>query len=387
MRLAGPGAGRLDDVRVDRALGQPLHVVAQFPGLLFEHLDEQVADDLALALGIVDAFQGGEKPRLGIHADHLHPHVLGERGHDLVAFPVAQQAVVDEHAGQLIAERLVQQRGDHRGIHPAGKPQQDTVPTDTVAHRSDAVLDDVAGRPQRCAVAQIDDETLQDALPLAGMGDFGMKLQAVEAALVVRDAGDRGAFGARDELEAGRQFGDLVAMTHPDIQQAVALGTGMVLDIREQPRMPVGTHPGIAVFMPVRRLHPAPELLRHSLQSIANAEHRHAQLENQRRHPRREVGGHGLGPAGENDAAGMEHADLALLHIPGMDFAIDAGLAHTPCDQLGVLGTEIQNQDPVGMNVAVCVHGRRWPGGIKGNLVHRRGAEHAGKRHVMFLDF
>ena len=52
----------------------------------------------------------------------------------------------------------------------------------------------------------------------------------------------------------------------------------------------------------------------------------------------------------------MEHADLALLHVPGMDLAIDAGLAHAPRDQLGVLGTEIQDQDAVGMYVAVCVH-------------------------------
>jgi hypothetical protein len=34
-----------------------------------------------------------------------------------------------------------------------------------------------------------------------------------------------------------------------------------------------------------------------------------------------------------------------------VDFAIDAGLAHTPCNQLGVLGTEIQYQDPVCMDV------------------------------------
>src|SRR4051812_32568537 len=54
------GAGRLDDVRVDRPLREPSGVAdsLRFP---LEHLDEELADDLALLLGIRDAAQGGEE--------------------------------------------------------------------------------------------------------------------------------------------------------------------------------------------------------------------------------------------------------------------------------------------------------------------------------------
>jgi hypothetical protein len=53
-----------------------------------------------------------EEPCLGVDADHLHAHVLRERFHHLVAFAQAQQAVIDEHADELLADRTMQQRAD-----------------------------------------------------------------------------------------------------------------------------------------------------------------------------------------------------------------------------------------------------------------------------------
>ncbi len=72
-------------------------------------VDEQPADDLALLLGIDDAGQGVQKPFLSIDPDHPHAQMLTEGGHHLIAFMQAQQAGIDEHAGQLRANRPVQQ--------------------------------------------------------------------------------------------------------------------------------------------------------------------------------------------------------------------------------------------------------------------------------------
>src|SRR3546814_12934652 len=115
--LAGLAAGRLDDIRIDRALREELHV-RNLRGFLVEYIDEQFADDLALGLRIADAFQRTEKPRFGIDANALHAEMIGEDLHDLIAFVMAQQAVIDEHAGKLRADSLVQQRPDHRRIDP-----------------------------------------------------------------------------------------------------------------------------------------------------------------------------------------------------------------------------------------------------------------------------
>src|SRR3546814_12968532 len=62
--LAGLAAGRLDDIRIDRALREELHV-RNLRGFLVEYIDEQFVDDLALGLRIADAFQRTEKPQIG----------------------------------------------------------------------------------------------------------------------------------------------------------------------------------------------------------------------------------------------------------------------------------------------------------------------------------
>ena len=72
----------------------------------------------------------------------LHAHVLGQGVHDLVAFLAAQQAGVDEDAGELVADGLVQQRRHHRGIDAAGQAQQHVVVADLFADPRHLVGDD-----------------------------------------------------------------------------------------------------------------------------------------------------------------------------------------------------------------------------------------------------
>ena len=84
----------------------------------------------------------------GVGADHLDAHVLGEHGHHLLAFVQAQQAVVDEDAGQLVADGLVQQRGNHGGVNAAGQAEQDVVGADLGANLGDGVFSDLRRRPQ-----------------------------------------------------------------------------------------------------------------------------------------------------------------------------------------------------------------------------------------------
>src|SRR3546814_4064832 len=84
-----------------------------------------------------------------VDADHAHAHVLGHGRHHLVAFLPAQQAGVDEYAGQLVADRPVQQRGNDRRIDAAREAEDHFVRTDLLAHARNLVVDDVGRRPQR----------------------------------------------------------------------------------------------------------------------------------------------------------------------------------------------------------------------------------------------
>ena len=96
-------------------------------------------------------------------------------------------------------------------------------------------------------------------------------------------------------------------------------------------------------------LHLAAQLGRHGLHAIANAQHRHTQLEYGLRGA---VGGfliHAGMAARQNHA--LERAILGIgahpviRHIAGVDFAKNMGIAHAPGNQLGDLGAEIKNED------------------------------------------
>ena len=138
---AGAAAG-LDDVGVERALHEELDVLAVRAGLgddlarrLLEDPDELAADDLALLLGVADAGERGEE-LLG-RVDDLQLHAGGgdEVPLDLLGLARAQQAVVDEHAGQLVADRALHERRGDRRVDAAGQPADDLLAADLRADR------------------------------------------------------------------------------------------------------------------------------------------------------------------------------------------------------------------------------------------------------------
>src|SRR5690606_13478288 len=97
----------------DRALRKPANAL-ELRCLFLKDLHEQATDDLALAFWIGLAFERVQETIFGIHANDAHAHVLGEGLHDLIAFAVTEQAVIDEHARELIADRPMQKRSHDR---------------------------------------------------------------------------------------------------------------------------------------------------------------------------------------------------------------------------------------------------------------------------------
>jgi hypothetical protein len=62
----------------------------------------------------------------------------GEHVHHHVALVEAQQAVVDEHAGELVADGAVDQGRGHRGIDAAGQAQDHFLVADLLRIASTA---------------------------------------------------------------------------------------------------------------------------------------------------------------------------------------------------------------------------------------------------------
>ena len=107
-------AAGLDDVGVERPLDEEAHVT-EAACLLLEDTDELLADDLALLLRVGDAGEPREEALLRLHVDERHVEVAAERLHHLLGLVLAQEAVVDEDARELVADGLVhEERRDRR---------------------------------------------------------------------------------------------------------------------------------------------------------------------------------------------------------------------------------------------------------------------------------
>ncbi len=73
----------LDDVGIERALGEEVGA-ADLRSLRLEHLDEMLADGLALRLGVGDARQRVQELLLGVHVHERNVVVIAEEAHHLL---------------------------------------------------------------------------------------------------------------------------------------------------------------------------------------------------------------------------------------------------------------------------------------------------------------
>ena len=66
------------------------------------------------------------------------------------------------------------------------------------------------------------------------MCDFRMELQRVITTSFIGHAGDGHITRRSNRLETGGQSHDLIAVTHPDIEQTVPFGIHPILDVAQQ---------------------------------------------------------------------------------------------------------------------------------------------------------
>ena len=332
---------RLDDIRVNRALRQPAHIVQARRGTL-KGIHEGRADGLALGFRIGEAGQRGEKGVTGIHRDQIEVQgvggAAGEGRLHLLALAEAQQAVIDENAGEAITDGPFDERRRDAGIDSAGEPEHHPIHTHLAADQRHALIDDAGRCPSAVAAADVAGKAAHQLGAATGLGDFGVELHTIEAPVGVRHRRDGRARRAGGDAEARRQGGHAVAVAHPHRQ--IATGPQAI----EQPMRIVDGHFRRAELLPRRTFHRATELAGHGLHPIADAEHRHPRLEHTLRNPRRLGRGGGLRPAGQHDATRPSLGQVRCRGIPRHDLAIDAGFTHPPGDELGGLRAEIQYQ-------------------------------------------
>ena len=125
--------------------------------------------------------------------------------------------MVDEDAGQLVADRLVDQHRRDRAVDAAGKAADHPAVADLLADLGDLGGAELGHRPVAGEAADVADEIGEQLAAVGRVDDLGVEHQAVEAPLLV--GGDRvgRAFGLGDDAEALGQRLDPVAMAHPHL--------------------------------------------------------------------------------------------------------------------------------------------------------------------------
>ena len=104
------GASALNHIGIERALGE----VVKGPkplALLFKDADEFGTDDAALLLGVSNARELVDEALTSIDVLHIDVETLVEELDQKLGLAFTHEALVDEHARELITDGLVQQKG------------------------------------------------------------------------------------------------------------------------------------------------------------------------------------------------------------------------------------------------------------------------------------
>src|SRR3989449_3199833 len=169
------------------------------------------------------------------------------------------------------------------------------------------------------------------------MRDFGMKLQAVQSSLRIFYGCERRAAGARSDAKPTRQRCYFVTVTVPDVH----LFSQAVKKLRPvsyiQYPGPVLTASGVA--------HLTAEVMRHLHQTVTNSKNRDSQVKNLWINLWRTVFVNAGLAARQNDAVWLFPRTNVGRSIKAGNLLINLQLTNTPTDDLGVLRTEIEDEN------------------------------------------
>lgn len=243
----------LDDIGVQSTLEEPLDLGTLVLGLgldllslLLEDVNEGVADELALLLGLGDALETIQEALGGVNDSQVDTKVLVQGLLDDVALVQTHAAVVDEHGVEAVADGLLHELGStalishhpiiesmainlHSGVDTTADSTQNMVSlADQLANAGNLLVDEAGHGPVLLSTANVDGKVLQDGSTERGVGDLGVELHTVEGLGLVGNTGIGGVGGGGDGVEVGGELDELVTVTHPDLYLALEAGEQLV---------------------------------------------------------------------------------------------------------------------------------------------------------------
>ena len=137
---------------------------------------------LRLSSGSLIPASFARKRSCACDVDERHAVVAVEGLDHLLGLALAQEAVVDEDAGELVADGLVHEQRRDGAVDSARERAEHPVAPDGCADPLDLLLDHGRGRPGRGDPGELVEEVLQHLLAVRGVHDLGVELDAVALA-------------------------------------------------------------------------------------------------------------------------------------------------------------------------------------------------------------
>ena len=258
---------------------------------------------LRFCSGSLTPAERGEELVAGVDVDDAGVQAAGEHLHDQPRLVQAQQPVVDEDAGQLVADGAVDERRRHARIDPAREAENHLLGADLRADAGDGLGDVIAHHPVGPGAADVEHEALEHRRA-AG---WCASLRGGTARR--RNGGSRrpcrrlGSVGV--EAISVKPGGSAVTLS-PWLIHTFNIpwpaSVRQVLDAVEQPAVAVSAHLGESELAVGAGLDLAALLYGHREHAVADAEDRHAQV------PDRLRGAQAVRFVGAGVAAGEDHA-------------------------------------------------------------------------------
>ncbi len=250
--------------------------------------------------------------------------------------------MVDEDAGELVADRLVDQDRRDRRIDAAREAADHAGFADLRADAGDLLGAKRGHRPVALEARDFVQEIGDEFGAVGRVDHLGVEHGGVVAPLLVRRDRIGRVLGHGVDAETLRELRYPVAMAHPHrIAPAGfphALEQGAAFDDLDI---------GAAEFRRMPALDLAAELFGERLLAVADGENRHGRLEDFFRRARAARFRRRGRPARQDHRLRLQPLKRLGGSREGMDLAIDAGLAHAARDQLRHLRAEVHDEDGI----------------------------------------
>ena len=244
--------------------------------------------------------------------------------------------MVDEDAGEVLADGPVEQGGAYRGVDTAAQSENHAVVAQLCLEFGHGGLDERGRAPFLSAAADVDHEVAQQLLALGGMEHLGVELHGPQWVLLAGIGSKLHVGGRGDNLAIVGDGSDGVAMAHPHLRVRLETLEERVGGIK---RLQVGP----SILTGVGTFHLSTIGVGDELCAIADTQHR------QTAHKLTEVDAEGLRVVHGIGRPTEYHADdrrvVGRKLIVGQDFAERVEFAHAASDELGGLRTEVEDND------------------------------------------